>query len=1094
MRFEMYRDSLSAEQRPTPKFLERLSKLRNEDCQRLACRAIEHKDMLLRDFNIRIPARNAKRRRNSIEEVSVAAPRSRARPAAAAVHQSVLRDSSAVGTNFGFGGDTFWDDFDGDLSFDAGSGAPAAAAESSVTTTPSCQMHQLRFTDRHKLTSLGDSYYLISHPPQLPLSRQRVGRQGKSVSHVIRSMHLFASDEDGAFYRHDLLICSCATAAARTEAVLRLIASSQANSLRRCQLDAVLAAVQSCEHETQVLFWTKRGDIYSGYCEHCGRDHPLHHGLPSVPLPKPPPPSGPRVQERADYSPESIFGLGEFGHRGTWVVAASSGDTGIVHVDRKGTAICANMACQKAGNQRRCPHVQRLRLHNQQLSMALIGSDSSGSDTGADDDDHVQGAPRVRRSPSECTTPGPIELPLSPHVITRVDQINAVLLAIRQRVTADSAILLQDTHCRSCGDLLTTWAPQLNKNSVLLTKFGEFPAQVNRGICATCGSHDFSGGGFVLGVNNDRLYCVMDQLVDIFYTAFRCRTSVFSIYKKNAAAFAATKCVMEYVTYDRFLALFWAMCAGVMSGLDRDGKLNFSCPDPSCMELPVSAVVDATFASTATHNVPKAHPLVPGAVHPRALQHTHRGANGGLLVSTADRQQLVTYVKDADTHEIVAPEAREVPNTDLPELNALIAAFHIAPGPRQDVLAYRLVKEFVFNISTGTPTDSMFMGGSPAAVLIASRALYAELLRAVPRADLVQSHFASLRQECSYLYKIAHTLYLARWLHDATAATRNFLSVVQKIASRAAQRPGAQHALLEGSVYCAACDPTLNDFTFAIAVRHGTERAVSDTQIIFLNKHLGLRLVQERALPTSKRPLPVLSDPHTERVIAHYGSCALLYGGWESREAAAAFMAEMNWLTRKDYEFTVVIDDHNNELKKQSPGSIWTAPCVRPWCQFENDVCAEKRCERKDHTRPGSTHGHGVLTGICRHNHFIFSVILDQNESSRVVAQEIWTHFPFCPIIHYDMACRLLGQFYVRDPHYVKGAIIALDNLHMWNHTACSTVLRSEQHPALAGINTQAAEQVNAIIDDLKAYVPYMTYEHNVLYMKLFMFVSNQAL
>ena len=1063
---------------PTSNFLQKLSKWRNDDCLRLACRAIEHKDMLLRDFNIRIPARNAKRRRNSIEEVSVAAPRSRTMPAAAATHA-------------GFDGDNLWDD-DGDLSFDAGSGAPAAAADFSVTPTPSCQMHQLRYTDDYKLTSLGDSYFLISHPLQVSLPRRRPG--GKLVSHVIRSMHLFSSDEDGAFRRHDLLICTCATAAARTEAVLRLIATSQANSLRRRQLDAVLAGVQSCEHETQVLFWTKRGDIFSDHCEHCGRDHAMHHGLPSVPLSKPPPPSGPRVQERADFSPESVIGLGEFGHRGTWVVAASSGDTGIVHVDRKGTAICANMACQKAGTQRRCPHVQRLRHHNQHLSMALIGSDSSGSDTGDDDDASVLRAPRVRRSPSVCTTPGPIELPLSQNVITRVDQINGAILAIRQGVTANSPILLQDANCRLCGHRLTTWASQLNKNSVLLTKFGEFPAQVNRGICVTCGSQDFSGGGFVLGINNDRLYCVVDQLVDIFYTAFRCRTSVISIFKKNVAAFAATKCVMEYVTYDRFLALFWATCAGVMSWLDRNGKLNFSCPDPTCKELPASAVVDATFASTAAHNVPRAHPLAPGAVHPRALQHTHRGINGGLLVSTADRQLLATYVKDADTHEIVAPEEREVPNTDLTELNALIAAFHIAPGPRQDVLAYRLVKEFVFNISTGTPTDSMFMGGSPAQVLFASRALYAELLRATPRADLVQGHFASLRQECSYLYKIAHTLYLARWLRDANATTRDFLSVVQKIASRAIQRPGAQRALLEGSVHCAACDPALNDFTFAIAVRHNAERAISDTQIILLNKCLGALLVRERALPSSKRPLAPLSNPQTERVIAHFGSCALLYGGWATRQAAAAFMAAMNWPTHKEYEFTVVIDDHNNVLKKQSPGSIWTAPCVRPWCQFENDVCAEKRCERKDHTRPGSTHGHGVLTGICRHNRFIFSVILDQNESSRVVAQEIWTHFPFCPIIHYDMACRLLGQFYVRDPHYVKGAIIALDNLHMWNHTACSTILRSEQHPALAGINTQAAEQVNAIIDDLKAYVPYMTYEHNVLYMKLFMYVSNQAL
>ena len=118
-------------------------------------------------------------------------------------------------------------------------------------------------------------------------------------------------------------------------------------------------------------------------------------------------------------------------------------------------------------------------------------------------------------------------------------------------------------------------------------------------------------------------------------------------------------------------------------------------------------------------------------------------------------------------------------------------------------------------------------------------------------------------------------------------------------------------------------------------------------------------------------------------------------------------------------------------------------------------------------------------------------------EGRNDVFSAIYTRFPTAPeIIVYDFACQLAPYCFVREARYFRDTRFLIDELHAHDHTRCgqacfaSNSMRYDER--VRAVNTSAAECGNKGVGRIRKSVSYMTYEHAVIYTKVFMDVRNR--
>ncbi|DBA72299.1 TPA: hypothetical protein ACH3X2_010544 [Trebouxia sp. C0005] len=87
-----------------------------------------------------------------------------------------------------------------------------------------------------------------------------------------------------------------------------------------------------------------------------------------------------------------------------------------------------------------------------------------------------------------------------------------------------------------------------------------------------------------------------------------------------------------------------------------------------------------------------------------------------------------------------------------------------------------------------------------------------------------------------------------------------------------------------------------------------------------------------------------------------------------------------------------------------------------------------------------------------------------------------------------DNACKLHRYVLRRAPQFFSSTLFRIDRLYIRNHDGCSSGYDLRQYPAsmlvsqvtLGQLNTQGAEQVNALLEDVRTQVAYMKHDNAI--------------
>ena len=134
----------------------------------------------------------------------------------------------------------------------------------------------------------------------------------------------------------------------------------------------------------------------------------------------------------------------------------------------------------------------------------------------------------------------------------------------------------------------------------------------------------------------------------------------------------------------------------------------------------------------------------------------------------------------------------------------------------------------------------------------------------------------------------------------------------------------------------------------------------------------------------------------------------------------------------------------------------------------------------------------GLFTLFCQHGVCGGFSVMGSCESLNNPFTIFKTRFETVPkTIIYDNACNLHSYFLNRDPVSIRSTRFVVDGLHWKNHT-CSPAYNSKQYPNLMSVNTQVVEKTNSTLKKLRTQISYMTPDHFVQQLALFIFEMNR--
>jgi hypothetical protein len=127
------------------------------------------------------------------------------------------------------------------------------------------------------------------------------------------------------------------------------------------------------------------------------------------------------------------------------------------------------------------------------------------------------------------------------------------------------------------------------------------------------------------------------------------------------------------------------------------------------------------------------------------------------------------------------------------------------------------------------------------------------------------------------------------------------------------------------------------------------------------------------------------------------------------------------------------------------------------------------------------------LDYVCPHGVSYGSSMVPEREKLSSIYLSLREHLgatAHCTIV-YDYACGLSRYAYYRDPRWALQQVMVVDRFHARGHKHCSPgySFKYNQTPAIATINTSAAEQRNVMTKRVARQVRFMTGTHAVLYM-----------
>lgn len=141
----------------------------------------------------------------------------------------------------------------------------------------------------------------------------------------------------------------------------------------------------------------------------------------------------------------------------------------------------------------------------------------------------------------------------------------------------------------------------------------------------------------------------------------------------------------------------------------------------------------------------------------------------------------------------------------------------------------------------------------------------------------------------------------------------------------------------------------------------------------------------------------------------------------------------------------------------------------------------------------------GIFVLWCRHSICLGFHSIPVAEGRNDVFSAVYTRFPVAPkIIVYDFACQLAPYCLVREAKYFRHTRFLIDELHAHDHTRCgracfaSNTMRFDDQVRAA--NTSAAECGNKGMKRIRKSVSFMTYEHAVIFTKVFLDIWNRSI
>ena len=91
----------------------------------------------------------------------------------------------------------------------------------------------------------------------------------------------------------------------------------------------------------------------------------------------------------------------------------------------------------------------------------------------------------------------------------------------------------------------------------------------------------------------------------------------------------------------------------------------------------------------------------------------------------------------------------------------------------------------------------------------------------------------------------------------------------------------------------------------------------------------------------------------------------------------------------------------------------------------------------------------------------------------------------------YHIRCQLSGEGDGSEQGTRKNILITSDPLHISNHTTCSDAFKSKYYPDLKPLNKEACEQFNSLLRNIQTSLTYMSFEHYMSAMKIFVAFHN---
>lgn len=134
----------------------------------------------------------------------------------------------------------------------------------------------------------------------------------------------------------------------------------------------------------------------------------------------------------------------------------------------------------------------------------------------------------------------------------------------------------------------------------------------------------------------------------------------------------------------------------------------------------------------------------------------------------------------------------------------------------------------------------------------------------------------------------------------------------------------------------------------------------------------------------------------------------------------------------------------------------------------------------------------GLFSWFCPHGICYGFYIMKGAEGRDEVYSYLVQHFKRAPeVIVYDFACALESFCLNRSPSFFARTRFVVDRFHWYNHVGCAYSYDMGMYPDLDGLNSQAAEQSNSRINNLKAMASSMRQDTYMSTLRFFFSCDN---